>query len=161
MVILMDQSRDTVEETDESVNPRNQGPSVSVPSDSVEGDRDVPVVPTETLLKISHGMARILDQLTALKTSIDMLRKHEAEDFLGTSLDESNKADYWLEKLRRVLDEVKCPLEQMATCAVSLMQGTAYNWWKLVLRHPLLPDLITLDFFVKEFQMKFIIDAYR
>ena len=50
-----------------------------------------------------------------------MVRKHEAKEFHGTSLEESDKAEYWLEKLRRVLDEVKCPLEQMVTCAVSLL----------------------------------------
>ena len=60
-----------------------------------------------------------------------------------------------------MLDEVKCPPEQMVTYVVSLLQGVAYDWWKLVLRHPLLPNPITWDFFVQEFQMKFIIDAYR
>ena len=56
---------------------------------------------------------------------------------------ESDKAEFWLEKLKRALDEVKCPLEQKAKCAVSLLQGAAYDWWKLVLRNPLLPDPIS------------------
>ena len=106
-------------------------------------------------------MARVLDQLTTPRALIDMVRKHEAEEFHGTSLEESEKAEYWLEKLQRVLDEVKCPLEQVVTCAISLLQGAAYDWWKLGLRHPLLPDPITWDFFVKEFQMKFITNVYR
>ena len=66
-------------------------------------------MPTESFLKISHDMARVLDRPMAPKALIDMVRKHEAEEFYGTSLEESNKAKYWLEKLRRVLDEVKCP----------------------------------------------------
>ena len=56
-----------------------------------------------------------------------MVRKHGAEEFHGTSLEEYDKAEYWLDKLRRVLDEVKCPPKQMVTCAVSLLQGAAYN----------------------------------
>ena len=47
------------------------------------------------------------------------------------------------------------------TYAVSLLQSATYDWWKLVIRHLLLPDPITWDIFIKEFQMKFITDAYK
>ena len=85
----MDLPRDTVEEVAESVNPREQGPSTSDPSESVISDRDIPVEPTEALLKISHDMARVLERLTTSKASIDMVRRHGAEEFHGTSLEES------------------------------------------------------------------------
>ena len=49
----------------------------------------------------------------------------------------------------------------MVICAVSLLQGATYDWWKLVLRNPLLLDPITCDFFVQEFQTKYVIDDYR
>ena len=49
----------------------------------------------------------------------------------------------------------------MAKCAVSLLQGAAYDWWKLVLRNPLLPEPISWDFFVREFQTKYITDDYK
>ena len=97
-------------------------------------------------------MARVLDRLMAPRAPIDSVRKHGVEEFHGTSLEESNKAEFWLEKLQRALDEVKCSLEQMAKCAVSLLQGAAYDWWKLVLRNLLLPEPISWDFFVREFQ---------
>ena len=51
-----------------------------------------------------------------------------------------DKADFWLEKLERDLDELRCPVDQKAICVVSLLQGVAYDWWKLVLRNILLPD---------------------
>ena len=92
-------------------------------------------------------MARVLDRLTTLRTPIDSVRKHRVEEFHGTSMEESDKAEFWLEKLQRPLDEVKCPPEHMAKCAVSLLQGATYDWWKLVLRNPLLPDPISCDFF--------------
>ena len=84
-------------------------------------------MPIEALLKISHDMARVLDRPMAPKAPIDMVRKHGAEEFHGTGLEESDKAEYWLEKLRRVLDEVKCPSEHMVTYAVSLLQGATYD----------------------------------
>ena len=54
-------------------------------------------------------MARVLDRLMASRASIDSIRKHEVEEFHGTSLEESDKAEFWLEKLQRALDDVKCP----------------------------------------------------
>ena len=88
-------------------------------------------------------MARVLDRITAPRAPIDSVRKHGVEEFHGTSLEESDKAKFWLEKLQRALFKVKCSPEHMIKCPVSLLQGEAYDWWKLVLRKPLLPDPIT------------------
>ena len=96
-------------------------------------------------------MTRVLDRLIAPRALIDSVRKHGVEEFHGTSLEEYDKPEFWLEKLQRALDKVKCPPEQMAKCAVSLLQSAAYDWWKLVLRNPLLPNPISWDFFVREF----------
>ena len=49
----------------------------------------------------------------------------------------------------------------MAKCAVSLLQGEPYNWWKLVLRNSLLLEPISWDFFVREFQTKYITDDHK
>ena len=49
----------------------------------------------------------------------------------------------------------------MSKCVVSLLQGVAYDWWKLVLRNPLLPEPISWDFFVREFQTKYVTDDYK
>ena len=86
----------------------------------------------------------------APKAPIDLVRNHGVEKFHGTSLEEFGKAEFWLEKLQRALDEVISP-EQMVKCVVSLVQGAAYDWWKLVLRNPLFPDPISWTFFVQEF----------
>ena len=72
-------------------------------------------------------MARVLDRLTAPKAPIDMVRRHGAEEFHGTSMEEFDKAEYWLEKLQRVLEEVRCPPNQRVSCAVSLLQSEAYD----------------------------------
>ena len=106
-------------------------------------------------------MARVLDRLTAPRALSDAIRKHGVEEFHGTSMEESDKAEFWLEKLERVLDETKCPVDQKVTCAVSLLQGVAYDWWKLVLRNPLIPDPVTWDYFVTKFNTKYVTDDYK
>ena len=106
-------------------------------------------------------MERVLDRLMAPIAPIDLIRKHGVEEFLGTSLEESDKAEFWLEKLQRALDEVKSLPEQMAKCEVSLLECATYDWWNLVLRNPLLPDPISWDFFVQEFQTKYVTNDYR
>ena len=82
-------------------------PSVSGPSDSVRREH----ASTGALLKISQDMARVLDRLTGPRAPIDSVRKHGIEEFHATSLEESDKAKFLLEKLQRALDEVKCPPE--------------------------------------------------
>ena len=49
-------------------------------------------------------MTRVLNRLTAPTASIDSVRKQGVEEFHGTSLEESNKAEFWLNKLQRALD---------------------------------------------------------
>ena len=78
-------------------------------------------------------MARVLDRLTATRAPRDSVRNHGMEEFHGTSMEESDKIEFWFEKLERALDEMRWPVDQKATCAVSLLQGVAYDWWKLVL----------------------------
>ena len=54
------------------------------------------------MLKISQDMARVLERLTAHKAPIDMIRRHGAEEFHGSNMEESDKAEFWLEKLQKV-----------------------------------------------------------
>ena len=144
----MDPSQEAVDETAESVNsldPFSSGPSELTMNENAS---------TEALIKVSQDMARVLDRLTAPRALSDAIRKHRVEEFHGTSMEESDKAEFWLEKLERVLDETKCPVDQKVTCKVSLLQGAAYDWWKLVLRNPLFPDPVTWDYFVTDFNTK-------
>ena len=144
----MDRPPNPTEEAAESINPGYQGLSASDPSKSIKSESNAPIEPTEALLRISQDMARVLDRLTTPKAPIDMVRRHRVEEFHGTSMDESDKEEYWLEKLQRVLEEVRCPLDQRVSCAVSQLQSEAYDWWKLVLKSLRIPDLIPWEFFV-------------
>ena len=100
----IDQSQDAMEETNESVNPLDLDPSISGPSEPARGEHDVPIVSIEALLKISQDMERVLDRLMTPRALIDSIRKHGVEEFHGISLEESDKAKFWLEKLQRAWD---------------------------------------------------------
>ena len=106
-------------------------------------------------------MARLLDRLIAPKAPIHTVRRHGAEEFHGSSMEESEKAKFWLEKLERVLEEVRCTPDQRASCVVSLLRGEAYDWRKLVLKSPGIPNPMTWEFFVQEFRAKYITDMYK
>ena len=59
------------------------------------------------------------------------------------------------------MEEVRCPPDQRVTCVISLLQGSAYDWWKLVLRSPRLPDPISWKIFIQEFRAKYVSDMYK
>ena len=151
----MDPPQEVVDRIAESVNPLD--PSASSPSGSTIKEN----ASTEALIKVSKDIARFLDRLTAPRAPSDVIRKHGVEEFHGTSMEESDKAEFCLEKLERALDETKYPVDQKVTCAVSLLQGAAYDWWKLVMRNPLIPDPVTWDYFVAEFNTKYVTDDYK
>ena len=97
--LQMDRPPNPAEEAAESVNPGDQGLPTSDPYESVRSESYAPVEPNEALLKISHDMARVLERLIAPKAPIDMIRRNGAEEFHGSNMEESNKAEFWLEKL--------------------------------------------------------------
>ena len=103
----------------------------------------------------------LMDRLTAPKALIDIVRRHGPEEFHESSMEESEKAKLWLEKLERVMEEVRCLPDQRASCVVSLLQDEAYDWWKLVLKSPRIPNPMTWEFFVQEFRAKYVTDMYR
>ena len=94
-----------------SVNLRDQGLPTSDPSKSVRSESHAPAESNEALLRIFQDMAWVLERLTASKALIDMVRRHGVKEFYGSNMEESDKAEFWLEKLQRILEEVRCPPE--------------------------------------------------
>ena len=84
----MDHPSNLTEEATESVNPRDQGLSF----ESIRSESHAPAEPNEALLKISQDMARVLERLTTPKAPIDMIRRHGAEEFHGSNMEEFDKA---------------------------------------------------------------------
>ncbi|KAJ8748563.1 hypothetical protein K2173_003464 [Erythroxylum novogranatense] len=160
----MEGSREFVDEVAESNQPEQTHSEIPGPSRVNLGEAEVPPPPPaqgEALIKLSQDMMTLLYRMTTPKAPIDQLRKYGAEEFSGTSLEESEGVEFWIEKVKRVLDEICCPAEQMVHCAVSLLYGAAYEWWKFVLRSPQLPVPLTWEFFAQEFKTKYVTEAYR
>ena len=84
----MDPPQEAVDEIAKSVNPLDQ--SASGPSDSTTNE----YASTEALVKVSQDMARVLDQLTTPRALSDSVRKHGVEEFHGTSMEKSDKAEF-------------------------------------------------------------------
>ena len=139
----MDRLPNPAEEVAESVNPGDQGISASDPSESIRSESQVLVEPNEALLRISQDMILVLERLTVPKALINMVRRHGAEKFHETNMEESDKEKFWLEKLQRILEKVRCSPDQRVSCAVSLLQSEAYDWWKLALRSPRIQNPMT------------------
>ena len=95
----MDRPPNSTKEVAQSVNLGDQGLPALDPSESVRSESTAPAKPNEALLRISQDMARVLERLTAPKAPINMIRRHGAEEFHGSNMEESDKADLWLEKL--------------------------------------------------------------
>ena len=114
----MDRPPNLVEEAAESVNLGDQGLIASDPYESVKSESHAPTKPNEALLRISQGMAQVLERLTTPKALIDMVRRHGAKEFHGSNMEETDKAEFWLEKLQRIVEEVRCPPDQRVACAV-------------------------------------------
>ena len=94
-----------MEKTTESFIPMDLDPIVSGLFGSTRSEH----VSTEALLKFFQDMARVLDRLTTPRAPSYSIRKRGVEVFHGTSMEEFDKAEIWVEKLQRSLDEVKCP----------------------------------------------------
>ncbi|KAJ8899876.1 hypothetical protein K2173_019579 [Erythroxylum novogranatense] len=105
----MEGSHEFVDEDAESNQPEQTRSEIPGPSRVNRGEAEVPPPPPaqgEALVKLSQDMMTLLHRMTTPKASIDQLRKYGAEEFSGTSLEESEGAEFWIEKVKRVLDEI-------------------------------------------------------
>ena len=89
----MDHPPNSVKEVAKSVYPGDQGLPASNPFESIRSESHAPAEPNEALLRISQDMARVLERLTAPKAQIDMIRRHGAEEFHGSNMEESYRVE--------------------------------------------------------------------
>lgn len=73
-------------------------------------------------------------------------------------------AEYWLEAIKRIIDDLDCTPEQKLKGAVSLLHDEAYQRW-LTIKEGTQPDPLTWEFFKTTFQSKYMetsyVDAHR
>ncbi|KAA3470813.1 reverse transcriptase [Gossypium australe] len=102
---------------------------------------------------LSQAMLRVLELVAGASTrsvarnSIpERLRANGAKVFRGISGVAPNVAEYWLEAVEQIMDDLDCTTEENLKRAVSLLRDEAYQWW-LIVREGTPADRITWDFF--------------
>ncbi|KAA3485107.1 Hexaprenyldihydroxybenzoate methyltransferase, mitochondrial-like protein [Gossypium australe] len=83
------------------------------------------------------------------------IRKYGAQEFRVKKEDDPSTVEYWLENTQRVLQQLCYKLKEKLECAVFLLKEEAYQWWNTV-AHVVRPAQLTWDFFLAEFQKKYI-----
>ena len=110
----MDHPSNSVEEAAKSVNPGDQGLSTSYSSES-----NALAEPNEAFAKDISGHGSGIGKIDSYEAPIDMVRRHGVEEFHGTNMEESDKAEFLLEKLQIILEKVRCSPDQKVSCVVS------------------------------------------
>ena len=76
-------------------------------------------------------------------------------DFLGKKDDDPSMAENWLERTKRMLQQMHCTPEENLESATSLLQDEAYQWW-LSVNRTAPPEGITWEFFLIEFRKQYV-----
>ncbi|KAA3473687.1 ATP-dependent zinc metalloprotease FtsH [Gossypium australe] len=115
---------------------------------------------------VSQAMLRVLQQVArasrgngARKSVSERFRSNGAEVFRGVSGTAPNGAEYWLEGVERIMDDLDCAPEEKLKGAVSLLRDEAYRWW-LTVKQGVPADRLDWDYFKEKFEGKYVGASY-
>ena len=90
-------------------------------------------------------------QVVPQRTTIERMVRYRTIDFLGKKDDEPSMAENWLERTKRMLQQMHCTPKENLKCAISLLRDDAYQWW--VSETKTTPSKsVTWEFFIEEFR---------
>ncbi|VFQ67767.1 unnamed protein product [Cuscuta campestris] len=110
----------------------------------------------QMLIMNQNALARQLEP----RITLERLRKDGAEEFLGENIADPLVAFRWLERVRRVFENLKVPVGEWADLAVMLLQNNAYEWWKRTSRNADHPPQLTWEYFDHVFREKYIPESF-
>ncbi|KAA3488413.1 Gag-Pol polyprotein [Gossypium australe] len=96
-------------------------------ADEVESNALAPA--QGTIPSDSRPVTGRIELLRLNKPSIDKIRKHGAEEFRANVDNDSERAEFSLENMIRVFDELSYTPVKCLKCAISLLRDIAYQWW--------------------------------
>ncbi|KAA3477245.1 1-phosphatidylinositol-4,5-bisphosphate phosphodiesterase beta-2 [Gossypium australe] len=115
---------------------------------------------------LSQAMLRILERVVGPNTRAggqglvtERLRSNGIEIFKGVIGVTPNVAKYWIEAIKRIMDDLDCTPAQRLKGVVSLLCDEAYQWW-LTVKEGTQPERLTWEFFKSAFQGKYVGASY-
>ncbi|KAA3485347.1 RNA replication [Gossypium australe] len=75
----------------------------------------------------SSNQARVESDEVESTAQASVQRTVSSEEFRATADDDLERADFWLENIIRVLDELSCTPVKCLKCVVSLLKDTTYH----------------------------------
>ncbi|KAA3480029.1 DNA/RNA polymerases superfamily protein [Gossypium australe] len=115
---------------------------------------------------VSQAMLRVLEKVAgagmgtgARKSVSERLRANGAEVFKGIYGIALSTAEYWLDAVERIMDDLDFTKEEKLKGVISLLRDEAYQWW-LTVKDGSVADRITWDLFKTAFQSKYIGSSY-
>ncbi|VFQ65907.1 unnamed protein product [Cuscuta campestris] len=94
------------------------------------------------------------------RITLERLQKNGAEEFLSENIADPLIAFRWIERVRRVFENLKVPASEWADFAVMLLQGNAYEWWKRTTRDANHPAKVTWAYFEQVFKEEYIPESF-
>ncbi|XP_012440016.1 uncharacterized protein LOC105765458 [Gossypium raimondii] len=111
-------------------------------------------------------MLRILERVAGPNTRsggrgsiTKRLRSNRVELFEGVTGVAPSVAEYWMEAMERIMDDLDFTLENKLKGVVSLLRDEAYLWW-LTVKEGTQPEQLTWDFYKSFFQGKYVVASY-
>ncbi|XP_017632995.1 uncharacterized protein LOC108475532 [Gossypium arboreum] len=115
---------------------------------------------------LSQVMFKILERVAGPNTGsrgrgsiTERLWSNGAELFRGVVRVAPNVAEYWMEAMERIMDDLDFTVEQKVNGVVSLLCDEAYQWW-LTVKEGTQLDRLTWDYFKTTFQGKYVEASY-
>ncbi|KAA3460484.1 ATP-dependent zinc metalloprotease FtsH [Gossypium australe] len=120
---------------------------------------------------VSQAVLRMLERVAGAnmgnrnrKSVPERLRANGAEVFRGVSGVAPNVAEYWLEAVERIMDDLDLTAEEKLKGVVSLLRDEAYQWW-LTVKESTPADRVDWGYFKIKFEGKYVgasyVDAQR
>ncbi|XP_017613490.1 uncharacterized protein LOC108458590 [Gossypium arboreum] len=114
---------------------------------------------TQALLRAFKRVDGALIGSVSCGTIAERLRSSGAKLFKGIVGTTPIVAEYWMETIEQILEDLDCTPKQKLKGVVSLLRDNAYRWWQLVVRGTL-PERIDWAYFQKAFQGKYMGPRY-
>ncbi|XP_016675250.1 uncharacterized protein [Gossypium hirsutum] len=115
---------------------------------------------------LSQAMLRFLERVAGSNIGsegrgsvTERHRSNGAEVFKGIVGVAPNVAEYWMEAIERIMDNLDFSAEQKLKGVVSLLHDDAYQWW-LTVKDGTQLDRLTWDLFKMAFQGKYVGASY-